>query len=128
MAGLQFLKRDLTSMKVAKDLGRELPPGDLTIFTTGIVPKNTREVNGDGIELDMAVSCLSRLVILRELAPRLPQGSRVFVYGMPGNGESASRLDDLNSEKAYEVFHLDVMIEQIKHLLLIMTLCRFSLS
>jgi len=51
--------------------------------------------------MDMAVSMLSRLVILRELVPRLSSGARVFVYGMPGNGMKF-RPDDLNAEKGYE--------------------------
>lgn len=56
-----------------------------------------------GIEMDMAVSTLSRLVILQELLPRLPAGARVFVYGMPGNtlASKDARLEDINSEKDY---------------------------
>jgi hypothetical protein len=48
----------------------------------------------------MAVSALSRLVLLRELVPRLAPGARVFVWGMSGNG-AAFKFDDLNAEKSY---------------------------
>lgn len=57
----------------------------------------------------MAVSFLHRLVMLRELAPRLGAGRtpdraaskpRVFVMGFPGAGQ-AGTLGDLNAERAY---------------------------
>ncbi|KAG5189651.1 hypothetical protein JKP88DRAFT_197408 [Tribonema minus] len=101
VTNITFVQKDLSDMRAADALGRELPPADYTVLTTGIVPGKTRETTPDGIEKDMAVSCLSRLLILRGLTPRLNPGARVFVYGMPGNGEKASRLDDVNSEKAY---------------------------
>jgi len=63
--------------------------------------------NPRGIERDMAISYLSRLVILREIAPRLgrdrPAGStvpRVFVMGYPGGNVEAD-VRDLNAEKSY---------------------------
>ena len=67
----------------------------------------TREETAEGIERDLAVSYLSRLALLRELAPRLGRerpGSaakpRVFVMGFPGTGQ-AGAPDDLNAERAY---------------------------
>jgi hypothetical protein len=55
----------------------------------------------------MAVSYLSRLVILRNIAPRLgkdrrpaPMKPRVFIMGFPGAGQTGE-LDDLNAEKSY---------------------------
>ena len=44
---------------------------DLFIFTTGIMAAPKRQETAEGIERDMAVSYLSRLVIVREIAPRL---------------------------------------------------------
>ena len=101
VANVSFVPRDFTLMKDAAELGRALPPADVTVLTHGILPAATREETAEGLERDMAVSCLSRLVILRELLPRLPAGARVFVYGMPGNG-AKFRFDDLNAEKGYE--------------------------
>ena len=98
---LTFLRRDLTLVSAAAALGRELPPADVVAFTTGILPAKAREETAEGLERDMAVSCLSRLVALRGLLPRLPTGARVFVWGMPGNG-AVTRLEDLNAEKSYE--------------------------
>jgi hypothetical protein len=55
----------------------------------------------------MAISYLSRLVIVRGIAPRLGQRRpearmkpRVFIMGFPGTGR-AGTLDDLNAEKSY---------------------------
>jgi hypothetical protein len=44
---------------------------DLVIFTTGIFAAPRRQETAEGIERDMAVSYLSRLVLVREIAPRL---------------------------------------------------------
>ena len=66
----------------------------------GTAPGKTREVTGEGLERDMAVSTLSRMAILRTLLPRLKPSARVFIWGMPGNGHSEkgaeTHLDDLN--------------------------------
>jgi hypothetical protein len=87
----------------------ELLPADLdaVILTTGIVPTPERRTSAEGIEMDMAVSTLSRHAILKRLVPRLrgvsqpqqPQ-ARVFVMGFPGAGVSG-KLGDLNSEASY---------------------------
>lgn len=101
-ANIKFVASDLSLMKNAQTLGRALEPADVFVFTTGIVPQKIREETEEGLEKDMATSCLSRLVILRELAPKLVAGNRIFVYGMPGNGAVFPRKDDLNAEKHYE--------------------------
>ncbi len=107
--GLEFIKADLSLMREAKRVGEELPAEtlDLVVFTTGIFASPKRQETAEGIERDMAVSYLSRLVILREIAPRLGKQRpsarpkpRVFVMGYPGTGQAGS-LDDLNAEKAY---------------------------
>jgi hypothetical protein len=54
----------------------------------------------------MAISYLSRLVIVREIAPRLsknpagPMKPRVFIMGYPGTGQVGTP-GDLNAEKSY---------------------------
>jgi NAD(P)-dependent dehydrogenase (short-subunit alcohol dehydrogenase family) len=107
--GIQFVKADLSLMSEAKRVGGALPAEtlDLVLFTTGIFAAPKRQETAEGIERDMAVSYLSRLVILRELAPRLGMSRtaaklkpRVFIMGYPGTGQ-AGTVDDLNAEKSY---------------------------
>jgi NAD(P)-dependent dehydrogenase (short-subunit alcohol dehydrogenase family) len=110
--GLSFVKGDLASMKEAERLGRELPveSTDVVLLTTGIMAARAREVTAEGLERDMAISYLSRLALLRPLAPRLGTAraadappARVFVMGFPGAGQLGD-ADDLNAEKAYDAF------------------------
>ena len=102
-SGLRFLKADLASMREAARVGSELAkaPLDLVVFTNGIMAAKQREVTAEGLERDMAVSYLSRLQLLRTLAPSLRAGTRVFIMGFPGTTDKAPPLDDLNAEKSY---------------------------
>ncbi|GBR54047.1 SDR family NAD(P)-dependent oxidoreductase [Gluconobacter sphaericus] len=111
IANISFVQADLSLLKDAERVARELPveQADLLVFTTGIFAAPKRQVTAEGIERDMAVSYLNRLVMLRNLAPRLGtqriDGSlhaRVFIMGYPGTGQLGT-LDDLNSERAYKV-------------------------
>jgi NAD(P)-dependent dehydrogenase (short-subunit alcohol dehydrogenase family) len=106
--GLTFLAADLSSMREAVRVGRELDPSlDAVVLTTGIMAAKVREVTAEGIERDMAISYLSRFAIVRELAPRLAAkaaGSptpRVFVMGFPGTGQLGD-AGDLNAERSYD--------------------------
>lgn len=108
--GITFIQSDLSLMHDARRLAQELPAEtlDLVIFTTGIFAAPKRQETAEGIERDMAVSYLSRLVILRAIAPRLgaklPNGRikpRVFLMGFPGTGQIGS-ADDINAEKSYK--------------------------
>jgi NAD(P)-dependent dehydrogenase (short-subunit alcohol dehydrogenase family) len=107
--GIEFIKADLSLMSEAQRVGRALPAEtiDTVIFTTGIMAGPKREETAEGLERDMAVSYLSRLVILREIAARLGKNRpaarmkpRVFIMGFPGVGQ-AGNASDLNSEKSY---------------------------
>ena len=107
--GIEFIKADLSLMREAQRVAALLPAEDLDllVFTTGIMAGPKREETAEGIERDMAVSYLSRLVIVREIGPRLrksrpaaPMKPRVFIMGFPGTGQ-AGKLDDLNAEKSY---------------------------
>jgi NAD(P)-dependent dehydrogenase (short-subunit alcohol dehydrogenase family) len=104
VARITFARGDLGSMKESQRIGEALPSDlDLVVLTTGIFASPKREVTGEGLERDMAVSYLSRLALLRKLAPRLRTTgtpTRVFVMGFPGTGE-LGELGDLNSERAY---------------------------
>jgi NAD(P)-dependent dehydrogenase (short-subunit alcohol dehydrogenase family) len=107
--GIEFITADLSLMREAQRVAAQLPAEtlDLVLFTIGILPGPKREETAEGIERDMAVSYLSRLVILREISPRLgknrptaPMNPRVFIMGFPGVGQ-AGKLDDLTAERAY---------------------------
>lgn len=107
--GISFMKADLSLLREAERVAKELPAEqlDLLVLTTGIFAAPKRQETAEGLERDMAVSYLSRLVVLRTLAARLgtqrPAGrgkTRVFVMGYPGAGQ-AGVLGDLNAEKAY---------------------------
>jgi len=106
---IEFMSADLSLMREAKRVGEALPAEtlDIVVFTTGIFAAPRRQETAEGIERDMAVSYLSRLVILREIAPRLattrraaPMKPRLFVMGYPGT-DQAGMLDNLNGEKSY---------------------------
>ena len=106
--GISFLRADLSSMREAVRVGRELDASvDAVVLTTGIFAAKAREVTAEGIERDMAISYLSRFAIVRELAPRLaarPAGGpapRVFVMGFPGTGQLGD-ASDLNAERSYD--------------------------
>ena len=101
---IHFIKADLSSMKEAKRIGETIDPlVDVVVFTTGIFAKAERVETEEGIELDMAVSYLSRLVILKFLVPRLTKKpTRVFIMGFPGGALDPINVDDLNSEKSYK--------------------------
>lgn len=102
VAGLTFVKADLSLMKEARRVGALLAekPPDVTLLTTGIFAAPKRQETSEGLERDMAVSYLSRLEIVRALGPKLLNGQRVFVMGYPGSDQKPA-LDDLNAEKNY---------------------------
>jgi NAD(P)-dependent dehydrogenase (short-subunit alcohol dehydrogenase family) len=106
---VHFVAADLSSLRTARDVVSSLPvPSlDIVVMTQGIFAGRGRKVNEDGIELDMAVSHLSRSVMVREMAPVIgsarTDGSlapRIFVMGFPGGLREAT-LDNFNSERPY---------------------------
>lgn len=108
---LEFVRADLSLLSEAERVAKALPAEqlDLLVFTTGIFAATRRQETAEGLERDMAVSYLNRLVMLRELAPRLgtrrpPERSsrkpRVFLMGFPGAGQ-AGTLGDLNADRSY---------------------------
>ena len=102
---LEFVRADLESMAAARRVARALPAegADVVCFTNGIVPGNARKATSEGVEQDMAVSALSRHVMLKELVPRLRPSARVLVWGFPGSAGYMKKtsVDDFNSERAY---------------------------
>jgi NAD(P)-dependent dehydrogenase (short-subunit alcohol dehydrogenase family) len=110
--GIEFVQADLSLMAEAQRIAKTLPAqsADLLIFTTGIFAAPQRKTTAEGIEQDLAVSYLNRLVMLREMAPRLGTDRpakaakpRVFLWGYPGAGQIGNP-DDLNAERTYKAF------------------------
>jgi NAD(P)-dependent dehydrogenase (short-subunit alcohol dehydrogenase family) len=110
--GITSIPSDLGLMREAKRLSDALPAEtlDFVVFTTGIFAAPERQQTAEGIERDLAVSYLSRLVILRAIVPRLGKDRpaarmkpRVFIMGYLGTGQ-AGTLDDLNAEQSYRAF------------------------
>jgi NAD(P)-dependent dehydrogenase (short-subunit alcohol dehydrogenase family) len=103
--GVSFVKADFSLTSSAASVARALPAEsiDVLFMSTGIVPGNKRVATAEGIEIDMAVSALSRLVILEHVAKRLPASARVFVMGFPGSKGYIAKttIDDVNSTKSY---------------------------
>lgn len=108
-ANIEFIPADLSLMQEARRVADTLPAEtlDVVVFTTGIFASPKRQETPEGLERDMAVSFLSRQVILQGIASRLgvqlPKGHRkprVFIMGYPGTGQ-AGILGDLNSERSY---------------------------
>ncbi|GIJ43451.1 hypothetical protein Val02_03370 [Virgisporangium aliadipatigenens] len=117
--GIEFLRADLELLREAARVGTALPAEtlDQVIFTSGIMAAPVREETAEGLERDLAVSYLSRFVILRGVADRLgtgrPAGSprpRAFVMGFPGGGQAGDPAD-LNAERSYKAMavHLNTV-------------------
>lgn len=115
LKNISFVEADFSTVAKAQELAKKLPAEqyDILVFTTGILAGPKRVENTEGIEMDMAVSYLSRYVITKETAPKLGLGRiaseeatklikrpRIFVMGFPGVNQVAT-IDDFNSEKAY---------------------------
>jgi NAD(P)-dependent dehydrogenase (short-subunit alcohol dehydrogenase family) len=107
---IAFMRADLSLLQEARRVADQLQARvlDIVIFTTGIMAGPTREVTAEGLERDLAVSYLSRFVILNGIAPHLGKDRtksetrpRVFVMGFPGTEQKAD-VDDLNSERSYK--------------------------
>ncbi|MEO1035953.1 MAG: KR domain-containing protein [Pseudomonadota bacterium] len=104
--GIDFAQADLATVSEQRRIATELPAEDLglLVFTTGILSPKRRETSSDCVEIDLAVSYLSRFVILRGVAQRLGANlevrPRVFVMGAPGKN-IAGNPSDLNSEESY---------------------------
>ncbi len=117
---IEFILANLESMREAERVGQSLPAEDLdmALLTTGIFAARTRQVTREGLERDLAVSFLSRLVILREIATRLGKNRphatikpRIFIWGYPGTGRSGSP-GDLNAERSYSMWrvHMNTVV------------------
>jgi NAD(P)-dependent dehydrogenase (short-subunit alcohol dehydrogenase family) len=110
---LRFIAADLSQMTQAHRVAQELPVEtmDTLIFTSGSGPSERRKVSSEGVELDLAISYLSRFVIVRGVAQRSGANRteqiskpRVFVMGGPGVG-IAGDPSDLNADRTSDYWH-----------------------
>jgi NAD(P)-dependent dehydrogenase (short-subunit alcohol dehydrogenase family) len=107
---IDFVPADFSKVANSKAISQSLSSDkfDMIVFTTGILAGPKRLENPEGIELDLAVSYLSRYVLTNALSPKLGTSRtianiprpRVFIMGFPGVNQEPS-IDDFNSEKAY---------------------------
>jgi NAD(P)-dependent dehydrogenase (short-subunit alcohol dehydrogenase family) len=104
-----FVPADLSSLVNARSVARDLAveTWDALLLTHGIFAGRSRAVTSEGLEKDLATSALSRWAIVREMAPRLSQGTfpgrvkpRLFVWGFPG-GERSLNFADVESSQNY---------------------------
>jgi len=101
---LAFLKADLSTVKNQLDLAMRFsnPENlDILIFTQGIITPPARIDNGEGIEIDLAVSYIGRRVILEQLLERGAKPDRVFIMGFCGTEVS---IEDFNGQQNYRAF------------------------
>lgn len=99
----EFVPADLSTVRGAVDLGRKLQGLDIdtVVFTVGIFAKSKLERNSEGVEMDLAVSYLSRFVLVKHFADHqdhFAKLSKVFVWGYPGGDVTPTNVDDLNFE------------------------------
>lgn len=90
------MQADLQTIKAMKKVAADVASPasiDTVVFTTGIIAPFNYTTTPDGIEIDLAVSYLSRRVILDELVARGLKG-RVFIMGF--SGEDVSLVPPLN--------------------------------
>jgi NAD(P)-dependent dehydrogenase (short-subunit alcohol dehydrogenase family) len=99
----EFIKADVSSMKNAQELVQSQLKGrkfDTVVMTVGIITRSTLTRTPEGIEEDLAVSYLSRFVVLNELikAKAIEGRKRVFIMGYPGEDITPTSVEDMNFE------------------------------
>jgi NAD(P)-dependent dehydrogenase (short-subunit alcohol dehydrogenase family) len=116
---LRFIPADLSSMQAAVNVVSALQPQsiDTVVFTVGIVNGPVRRESNEGIELEVAVSFLSRFVMTDALlsSDKLISTStrkpRIFVMGFPGVPD-IPQLDDFNWERSWQAWpsHMNTVV------------------
>jgi len=114
-----FVPKDLQLIKAADSLATsdlDLNTFDIITFSNGIITASKRQETDEKIELDLAISYLSRYAIAKHFKTfdkrsDLSRKPRVFVLGYPGVKNSAT-LDDFNSEKSYKAIaaHMNTVV------------------
>jgi len=121
LAAAKFVQKDLSVMKNAAALADEvdIASQDTIVFTNGIFASSVRQVNPEGVELDLAVSYLSRFVFSRSIVNKgfgskranINIKPRIYVMAYPGQKAQAN-LDDFNFDKSYSAWpaHMNTVV------------------
>lgn len=99
----EFIQSDVSLVKNAQNLVRTQLKGrkfDTVVFTVGIITRSTLTRTAEGVEEDLAVSYLSRFVIVNELiqANAIEGRKKVFIMGYPGQNLEPTSVEDMNFE------------------------------
>ena len=99
--GAEFIQNDVSSLANAQSLVRKDLHGqtfDTVVMTVGIITRSKLTRTAEGIEEDLAVSYMSRFVILNELikARAIDGRKRVFIMGYPGQNMEPTNINDIN--------------------------------
>ena len=111
---VEFIKGDLSVMRNVKQITERISSYafDTVLFTIGTVSSPKRKTTEEGIEMDMAVSLLSRFVMARLLTSTKKQTlkaisparkARIFIMGFSG-GTAIPQLTDFNWEDKNTTF------------------------
>ena len=111
---VEFVKGDLSVMRNVKTVTERIASYafDTVLFTIGTVSSPKRKATEEGIEMDMAVSLLSRFVMARLLTSSKNQTlkaisparkARIFIMGFSG-GTAVPQLTDFNWEDKNTTF------------------------
>jgi len=114
----EFIKSDVSSLASARDLVTTALKDrkfDTVVMTVGIITRSTLTKTDEGIEEDLAVSYLSRFIILNELlkANAIEGRKRVFIMGYPGTDVAPVNIKDINFETTpYKQFpaHMNTVV------------------
>ncbi len=109
-AGLEFVEADLQTVKQQLAFANKFDISglDVVVLTTGILAPPKRVDNGEGMELDLAISYISRKVILDRFRERGLK-ARVFAMGFPGQD---LEIKDWNAQSGYSVLdqHMNTVV------------------
>jgi len=103
---LKFVPADLSKTSVARQTANSLKDEhfDIILFTVGFTPSGFNRTS-ESIETDLAISYLSRHVMLEQMFYNGLRSSRVFIMGFAGLPKQPA-LNDINWESVpYSFFH-----------------------
>lgn len=101
---VEFIKADLSSVRGCLDFARLGLQGrtfDTVVFTIGIISKPNLTRTVDGLEEDLAVSYLTRFILVNELirSNALVGRKRIYIFGFPGQDQVPTDVNDMNFER-----------------------------
>jgi len=100
--GISFIQADLGTVRGTIELARQLKGRtfDTAVLSTGIITRSTLTRTSEGLEEDLAISYLSRFVLINEMikANMLVGRKRIYVFGYPGNNLKPTSVEDMNFE------------------------------